>query len=196
MLTGRFQYVQPSARKFAKTCMALTLEDGWQLRYSDQRLMGKIYVVPADDVMTVPMFADMGPDALDVSEEEFRARIRKHTGAVKNILTNHKFIAGVGNAYSDEILFEARIAPFRKRTELSDDESRVVSRMERDRSRCRSCAALRDARLPEWPEHGAPQGAGQGQGRGHALAAAPVDEIAPNQRDDLLPTCAVTRAQS
>jgi formamidopyrimidine-DNA glycosylase len=122
MLTGRFQYVRPSAKKLAKTCMTITLDDGWQLRYSDQLLMGKIYVVRAGDVMSVPMFAEMGPDALEVSEEDFRARIRKHTGAIKNILTNHKFIAGIGNAYSDEILFEARIAPFRKRTDLSDVE--------------------------------------------------------------------------
>jgi formamidopyrimidine-DNA glycosylase len=84
--------------------------------------MGKVYLVTADQLDTIPMFADMGPDALEVSEEEFRARIRKFSGAVKNILTNHKFIAGVGNAYSDEVLFEARIQPFRKRTTLSDDE--------------------------------------------------------------------------
>jgi formamidopyrimidine-DNA glycosylase len=68
------------------------------------------------------MFAEMGPDALVVTEDEFRKRIRKHTGAIKNVLTNHKFIAGIGNAYSDEILWEARIEPFRKRSTLSDDE--------------------------------------------------------------------------
>jgi formamidopyrimidine-DNA glycosylase len=68
------------------------------------------------------MFAEMGPDALAVSEDEFRKRIRKHTGAIKNVLTNHKFIAGIGNAYSDEILFRARIEPFRKRSAMSDDE--------------------------------------------------------------------------
>ncbi len=84
--------------------------------------MGKIYVVNQDDIMSVPMFAEMGPDALEVTEEEFRQRIRKHNGAIKNILTNHKFIAGIGNAYADEILFEARLQPFRKRTSLSDDE--------------------------------------------------------------------------
>ncbi len=122
MLTGRFQYVRPSDKKLAKTCMAITFEDGWQLRYSDQLLMGKIYVVPEDDLMSVPMFADLGPDAMEVSEEEFRVRIRKHRGAIKNVLTNQKFIAGIGNAYSDEILFEARIAPFRKRTDIEDDE--------------------------------------------------------------------------
>ena len=122
MLTGRFQYVQPSAKKRSKTCWILTFENGMQLRYADRMLMGKIYVVPTDQLMTVPMFAEMGPDAVEVSEEEFRARIRKHSGQIKNILTNHKFIAGIGNAYSDEILWEARIDPFRKRTTLSDDE--------------------------------------------------------------------------
>jgi formamidopyrimidine-DNA glycosylase len=122
MLTGRFQYVQPAVKKRAKTCLVLSLANGWQLRYSDQMLMGKIYVVNAGAIMSVPMFADMGPDALEVSEEEFRQRIRKHQGAIKNVLTNHKFIAGIGNAYSDEILWEARIEPFRKRSTLSDDE--------------------------------------------------------------------------
>jgi formamidopyrimidine-DNA glycosylase len=128
MLTGRFQYVQPSTKKRAKTCLIVTLANGWQLRYSDQMLMGKIYVVPADAIMSVPMFADMGPDALEVTEEEFRARIRKYQGAIKNVLTNHKFIAGIGNAYSDEILFEARIQPFRKRSTLSDAEADALYR--------------------------------------------------------------------
>jgi formamidopyrimidine-DNA glycosylase len=122
MLTGRFQYLPPATKRAAKTCFVLTLNNGMQIRYVDQLLMGKIYVVPAENLMSVPMFAEMGPDALEVTEEDFRARIRKFSGAVKNVLTNHKFIAGVGNAYSDEILFEARIQPFRKRTTLSDGE--------------------------------------------------------------------------
>ncbi|HEX5478257.1 MAG TPA: DNA-formamidopyrimidine glycosylase family protein [Dehalococcoidia bacterium] len=122
MLTGRFQYLKPSAKKRAKTCLVLTLENGWQLRYADERLMGKIYYMYVDDVPRIPQFDEMGPDALEISEEEFRARIRRHSGAIKNILTNHKFVAGIGNAYADEILFEARINPFRKRPSLSDKE--------------------------------------------------------------------------
>lgn len=122
MLTGRFQYVEAPEKKRPKVAMVLTLDGGTELRYADQRVMGKIYLVHADDVPSVPMFAEMGPDALGVSEEEFRQRIRKYSGAIKGILTNQNFIAGIGNAYSDEILFAARIDPFRKRTTLSDDE--------------------------------------------------------------------------
>jgi formamidopyrimidine-DNA glycosylase len=122
MLTGRFQYVQPDQKRRAKTCMVLALENGWELRYWDDRLMGKIYLVPIDRLLDVPQFADMGPDALEVSREEFVERIRKFTGQIKNILVNHRFVAGIGNAYADEILFSAKIHPYRKRTTLSGDD--------------------------------------------------------------------------
>jgi formamidopyrimidine-DNA glycosylase len=191
MLTGRFQYMEPKAKKAAKTVMVLTLANGMQLRYADQRVMGKIYLVPEDQLPNVPMWAEMGPDALTVSEEEFRARIRKHTGAIKNILTNHKFIAGIGNAYSDEILFEARIDPFRKRTTLSDDD---IGRL------YRAIGTVYDWAIPilkehfseeldyqEWREHlkvhrkGAKTGGAKDEGRcprcGHHIS-----EITPNDR--------------
>jgi formamidopyrimidine-DNA glycosylase len=119
MLTGRFQYVRPQEKRRAKTCLAIGLANGWELRYADDRLMGKIYLVAADRLADVPQFAEMGPDALEVSQEEFAERIRKFTGQVKNILVNHRFVAGIGNAYSDEILFAARIHPYRKRTALA-----------------------------------------------------------------------------
>ena len=52
----------------------------------------------------------------------FRERLKKHSGQIKGILINHKFIAGIGNAYSDEILWEAKVHPYRKRTQLTDEE--------------------------------------------------------------------------
>ena len=122
MLAGRFQYLQPNVKRRARTCMALGLANGWELRYADDRVMGKIYLVPADGLMEVPQFADMGPDALEVSQEEFAQRIRRFTGQIKSALVNHRFIAGIGNAYADEILFAARLHPYRKRTTLKEDD--------------------------------------------------------------------------
>jgi formamidopyrimidine-DNA glycosylase len=120
MLTGRFQYLPPEAKRGARTCMALGLANGWELRYRDERVMGKIYLVTPDALMTVPQFSEMGPDALEVSQEEFAQRIRKFTGQIKNILVNIRFVAGIGNAYADEVLFAAKIHPYRKRTTLSE----------------------------------------------------------------------------
>ncbi|MGB2695030.1 MAG: DNA-formamidopyrimidine glycosylase family protein [Dehalococcoidia bacterium] len=122
MLAGRFQYLQPAVKRRARTCMVLGLANGWELRYADDRVMGKIYLVTEDQLQKLPQFPEMGPDALDVSEEEFAERIRKFRGQIKNILVNHRFVAGIGNAYADEILFSARMHPYRKRTELGDDD--------------------------------------------------------------------------
>lgn len=126
MLTGRFQYVPPDRKRRAKTCFLLTLSSGWELRYADERLMGKVYLVTEADLASVPQFEEMGPDALAISEQEFAARIMTFTGAIKNVLTNHRFVAGIGNAYADEILFVAGLNPSRKRTTLSaEDISRL-----------------------------------------------------------------------
>ncbi|MEX0785424.1 MAG: DNA-formamidopyrimidine glycosylase family protein [Dehalococcoidia bacterium] len=121
MLTGRFQYLEPKTKRRAKTCMVLGLQNGWELRYADDRLMGKVYLVPEERLSEVPQFSEMGPDALEVSREEFHERIRKFRGQIKNILVNHRFVAGIGNAYADEILFAARLHPYRKRTAIPEE---------------------------------------------------------------------------
>ena len=125
MLTGRFSYVERSVKKHARTCFTLYLANSHELRYADQRVMGRVYLVTADGLMTIPQFGEMGPDVLspELTEDLFKQRLRHHNGQIKSILVNHKFVAGIGNAYSDEILWEARIHPYRKRTAISDEEA-------------------------------------------------------------------------
>jgi len=128
MLTGRFTYAEPKTKKHARTCFVLGLSTGNELRYADQRFMGRVYLVEGEQLNSVPQFADMGPDVLDpaLTEDVFKERLRKHTGMIKNILVNAKFVAGIGNAYSDEILWEARIHPYRKRTLVTDEEQTAL----------------------------------------------------------------------
>ncbi len=124
MLTGRFSYGEQPARKQARTCFVLELSNNHVLRYADQRVMGRVYIVASDELDTVPQFAEMGPDILsqELTESVFRERIRRYTAQIKSILVNHKFVAGIGNAYSDEILWEAGVHPYRRRTQLDDEE--------------------------------------------------------------------------
>jgi formamidopyrimidine-DNA glycosylase len=148
--------------------------------------MGKIYYVHIDDVPNIPQFEEMGPDALEVSEDEFRKRIRKHSGAIKNILTNLKFVAGIGNAYADEVLFEARINPFRKRTTLSDDEIGALYRAIGTTLQ-RSIPILREhfreeLDYEEWRDHlKVHRKGGSNEGRCPRCGTR-ITEIAPNQR--------------
>ncbi len=72
-----------------------------------------------DDPMGVPGVAALGPDALGVSADELAALLAGNTGRIKTVLTDQKMIAGIGNAYSDEILHAARISPFATAGKLS-----------------------------------------------------------------------------
>lgn len=133
MLTGRFQYVDPKAKLRAKTCLVLEIDGGHSLRYSDERVMGKIYLVPLDQMASIPNWSTNGPDLLDpaLTEDEWLARTKKYRGQIKSVLTNAEFVQGIGNAYSDEILWEAQINPYIPRTKLSDDELRKLYRAAR-----------------------------------------------------------------
>lgn len=124
MLTGGFQWSEPSDRVFKRTCFTLTLSNGSELRYIDERQMGRVYYVTPDRTGDIPQYGDMGPDALDepLTLSEFKERLRPFRGEIKGILTRGRVISGIGNAYVDEILWEAEIYPFRKKRDLSDDD--------------------------------------------------------------------------
>ena len=124
MLTGGFQWSEPSDRVFKRTCFTLTLSNGRELRYIDDRQMGRVYYVSPDQMEQIPQYAEMGPDALDepLSLGEFKERLRPFRGEIKGIITRGRVISGIGNAYVDEILWEAEIYPFRKKRDLTDDD--------------------------------------------------------------------------
>src|SRR6266542_6208659 len=149
MLTGRFQLADPSVKRPTKTALVLgfgrrergprdaatwTRGADWlpaddsrtEIRYRDTTQMGKVYVLPAGVNRPVPGLAEgeFGPEADDpgLSIDAWRDRIRRHPGELKNLLRNQAFVAGIGNAYSDEILHAARLLPFRKRSSLATEE--------------------------------------------------------------------------
>lgn len=133
MLTGRFQYVAPGTKMRAKTCLVLEIEGGRSFRYSDERLMGKVYLVPAKQLDIIPNWMTNGPDLLDpaLTEETWLAGMKRYRGQIKSILTNAEFVQGIGNAYADEILWEAMINPYIPKTKLSEDDLRSLFRAAR-----------------------------------------------------------------
>ena len=122
MLAGRIRYGEPLARRRTRDALVLGLADGKELRYNDARAMGKVYLVT--DPNQAPTFAELGPEATDpaLDLDHFRERLRRHHGEIKGILTNQGFVAGIGNAYADEICWRAGLYPFRRRPSLSAEE--------------------------------------------------------------------------
>jgi len=149
MLTGRFELATPGAKMPARTGLLLafgtrtkgpadsatwTRGAAWmpadasdvEVRYRDPTQMGKVYLLPAGQDRAVPGFggSEQGPDAdsPELTLDVWRERIRKHPGELKPLLRNQAFVAGIGNAYSDEILHAAKLSPFRKRSSLAPEE--------------------------------------------------------------------------
>ena len=123
MLTGAVQLCPSSLRVLKKTCLILDLPENQQLRYLDDRQMGKVYYLTQAQMDQIPNLKDQGPDVLDSGPfDEFRTRLNRFHGEIKGVLTRGEFISGIGNAYSDEILFASGLSPFRKSRSLEPAE--------------------------------------------------------------------------
>ena len=173
MLTGRFQLAAPGTKLPTRTAVVLRLGPrsaatppdaaswtsgaSWlpaadvptEVRYRDPTQMGKVYLLPSNVDREVPgLDAEQGPDAddPDLSLEAWRVRIRPHRGELKNLLRNQAFVAGIGNAYSDEILYAARLLPFRKRSTLAAEE--VDGLYDATRSTLASATGILRERVP------------------------------------------------
>ncbi len=96
------------------------LTDGRQLVFSDTRKFGRVYWTT--DLESV--VGDLGPEPLadDFTVDELAEILSRHKGALKPLLLNQRVLAGLGNIYTDEALFMARLHPLRKANSLSPAE--------------------------------------------------------------------------
>jgi formamidopyrimidine-DNA glycosylase len=99
------------------------LDDGSGFDLTEAGTQKKLAVYVVRDVAEVPGIARLGPDPFTLSLEDF-SEILKRQGRVqlKGVLRSQSVIAGIGNAYSDEILHVAKMSPFKPASNLSDDE--------------------------------------------------------------------------
>src|SRR5438552_18133322 len=131
MLAGVFELADAEAKLTRTTALSLVLDNGKDLRYRDAKRMVKVHVLDeAEGASSVHGFDDLGPDAGDFSwnEREFAQRARATRREVRNLLQDQTFVAGIGNAYADEILWEAQLHPKRRVAKLYEEEmSRLYS---------------------------------------------------------------------
>ena len=119
MLAGRLYYSTPPKKRRVRDALVLRLSNGLELCYHDAKDMGKVYLV--NELDQVPGFATLGPEATDpeLTAEVFAVRLKRYRGEIKRTLTTQTFVAGIGNAYADEICWQAHIYPFLRRSRLS-----------------------------------------------------------------------------
>lgn len=119
-MSGRLQVVPADELVDKHVHLLLDLDDGWQLRFRDVRKFGRVYLVedPAD------VTAELGPEPLSdgFTLAEFRRLLARRRGRLKPLLLNQRFLAGLGNIYVDEALYDARLYPLRSADSLTADE--------------------------------------------------------------------------
>jgi len=106
-----------------------TLSNGKYLAFSDIRKFGKITLLNTKTAYDSRHLKDIGPEPLDknFTLKDFIARLnRKPNGKIKTVLMDQSVIAGIGNIYSDEILWKAGIHPERKVSKIKEQEFKEV----------------------------------------------------------------------
>jgi formamidopyrimidine-DNA glycosylase len=157
-MSGQLLLLAPGARVTAGHAHVVwTLGDARRLVFRDPRRFGGVWMLPDADALAA-RWAGLGPDALGVTGAQLAAAAGTSARAVKAALLDQRCVAGVGNIYADESLFEAGIDPARPASNLAPGDwdrlaaglHRVLGRAIRARG-----STLRDYRLPDGSSGGA-----------------------------------------
>jgi len=125
-MTGQFHF-EPAGTVCEKhDRIVLRLGDGRQLHYRDTRKFGRWWLTAEPD----SVLGKLGPEPLEkgFTLRAFRRCLAGHSRKLKPLLLDQSFVAGLGNIYVDEALFEAGLHPERKSDSLTGDEQRLLHR--------------------------------------------------------------------
>jgi formamidopyrimidine-DNA glycosylase len=123
-MSGRLHLVPSGTKRLAHEHVTLALDDGRELRFHDTRKFGRVYLVPdAGEILE-----SLGPEPLAPSFTVARLfkMMRDRSRQVKPLLLDQRFVAGLGNIYTDEALWEAKIHPCRLSDSLSPNEAMAL----------------------------------------------------------------------
>lgn len=121
-MTGDLAYYRDRGEepRFAK--VIFELENGAHLAFEDMRLFGLVDLIASPEQVT----ERLGADPLELSFPRFEALLERRKGAIKSLLMTQEIIAGIGNLYADETLFQTGIHPRRAVDKLTGEERRGV----------------------------------------------------------------------
>lgn len=146
-MTGEPVYARNAAEPPEYTAARFRFAGGGSLAYVSPRKLGRIALI--DSVSRYVEARELGPDALSLGEEEFRDLADGRRGSVKSWLMNQEIIAGIGNVYSDEILFRAGLHPRLPLNDLDAAGLEALRRAMRDVLREAIGAGAEPERMPE-----------------------------------------------
>ena len=100
--------------------------NSYQLAMSDVRRFSRVILVKDKDISNLREIRDLGPEPLEMSSKEFRELFGKKKGNLKQVLMDPFFIVGIGNIYSDEILWDAGFHPLSRVENLREEDIKKI----------------------------------------------------------------------
>lgn len=128
-MTGQLLVMSEGEPLEKHTHLILSLSDGNQLRYIDVRRFGRFWYFQKDETDALTGQDALGPEPTDpiLTAEYLKSKLGRWKKTIKELLHDQAVVAGIGNIYSDEILFEAGIYPGAKCGALSDADWRRLA---------------------------------------------------------------------
>lgn len=124
-MSGQFSWARPDRPPDKHTHFVLTFADAAEeLRFRDVRKFGFLRCLPCGEVDTCDEVGRLGPEPLEITSEEFAARLSARRGRLKSVLLDQCVLAGVGNIYADESLHAAGLHPLTAANRLNVAEKR------------------------------------------------------------------------
>ncbi|HEX9015233.1 MAG TPA: DNA-formamidopyrimidine glycosylase, partial [Chloroflexota bacterium] len=124
--TGQLLLVAPEKPYRKTTRLVMDLDDGMQLRLADSSRLAKVYLLHPREVDERLPLNELGPEVIGdaLTFDLFRRLVGTRKRQIKAVLLDQRVVSGLGNIYTDEVLFAARIHPLRLASSLSGDELR------------------------------------------------------------------------
>ncbi len=119
-MTGDLEYYSKKEDDPPYSKVIFQFENGYNLAYISLRMFGKLDI--AESIEDFIEKKKLGPDAYKMSFEDFQGALKRRTAIAKNALLNQSLVAGIGNLYSDEILFRTKLHPKSKLDQIDDEK--------------------------------------------------------------------------
>jgi formamidopyrimidine-DNA glycosylase len=132
-MTGQLLFYPTEKPRDKHTHLILSFKDeNNELRFRDVRKFGFISCVQNLDISSADELKNLGPEPLEIDFLLLKKLFKGRKARLKSLLLNQNFIAGIGNIYADEILFQARLHPLTPASLLGDDDLKRLLKAMRD----------------------------------------------------------------
>lgn len=121
-MEGKYYLYQGKENDGKHDILRFRLASGRTLSYNDVRKFGTLYLRSEKDGFSQPPLSELGEDALEISVDNLYGQICQSKHLIKSLLMDQTIVAGIGNIYADEALFDAKVSPRSKGEDLTFDQ--------------------------------------------------------------------------